>query len=374
MGRGLDIMSDSQKTTTKQSYFKQQEIEISADRIFIKGLAGMAQGLFASLLIATIFKTLGTYIPGTVGEFLIQAAGYATAVQGAAMALAIGHNMKCPPFVMFSLAAVGYAANDLGGGGGPLAVFVVCVCAIFMGKLVSKRTPVDLIVTPSVTILGGVLVANLVAPPIGALSSSLGNLIMWATLQKPFVMGIIISVLMGVILTLPISSAAICAALGLVGLAGGAAVAGCCAQMVGFAVCTYRENKLNGLASIGLGTSMLLVPNLFKKPVLWLPPTIASAITGPIATCIFKLEMNGSAISSGMGTCGMVGPIGVITGWFMPGDEAVAAGALSITPGAFDWIGLAMICIILPAILSFIICEFMRKRGWIKFGDYKLVQ
>ena len=374
MGRGLDIMSDSQKTTTKQSYFKQQEIEISADRIFIKGLAGMAQGLFASLLIATIFKTLGTYIPGTAGEFLIQAAGYATAVQGAAMALAIGHNMKCPPFVMFSLAAVGYAANDLGGGGGPLAVFVVCVCAIFMGKLVSKRTPVDLIVTPSVTILGGVLVANLVAPPIGALSSSLGNLIMWATLQKPFVMGIIISVLMGVILTLPISSAAICAALGLVGLAGGAAVAGCCAQMVGFAVCTYRENKLNGLASIGLGTSMLLVPNLFKKPVLWLPPTIASAITGPIATCIFKFEMNGSAISSGMGTCGMVGPIGVITGWFMPGDEAVAAGALPITPGAFNWIGLAMICIILPAILSLIICEFMRKRGWIKFGDYKLVQ
>ena len=356
-----------------KKYLKEQNIEFSLDRIFIKGLGGMAHGLFASLLIATIIKTIGTYIPGPVGLFLVEAAGYATQVQGAAMALAIGYSMGCPPYVMYSLAAVGLAATTLGGGGGPLAVFVVGVIAIFFGKLVSKRTPIDLIVTPTVTILSGVLLAKLLAPPIGSLATWLGNIIMWATDQRPFVMGIIISVLMGIILTLPISSAAICAALGLVGLAGGAAVAGCCAQMVGFAVCTYRENKLNGLASIGLGTSMLLVPNLFKKPILWLPPTIASAITGPIATCIFKMQMNGAPISSGMGTCGLVGPIGVITGWFQPGEAAVAQGAAAVIPGAVDWIGLILICIVLPAVLSLLISELMRKAGMIKFGDYKLV-
>lgn len=354
-------------------YLKAQNIEFSFDRIFIKGLGGMAQGLFASLLIATIIKTIGTYIPGAVGEFLIEAAGYASSVQGAAMALAIGYSMKCPPYVLYSLAAVGMAACTLGGGGGPLAVYVVCLVAILCGKLVSKRTPIDLIVTPAVTIIVGTLVAKLLAPPIGSLATYLGGVIMWSTEQQPFIMGILVSVIMGIILTLPISSAAICAALGLCGLAGGAAVAGCCAQMIGFAVCTYRENKLNGLASIGLGTSMLLVPNLLKKPVLWLPPTIAAAITGPVATCVFKLQMNGAAISSGMGTCGMVGPIGVITGWFAPSEEAALAGAQAMVPGVMDWVGLLCICIILPAIISLLISELMRKKNIIKFGDYKLV-
>ena len=186
-------------------------------------------------------------------------------------------------------------------------------------------------------------------------------------------MGILVSVIVGIILTLPISSAAICAGLGLVGLAGGAAVAGCCAQMVGFAVCSYRENKLNGLASIGLGTSMLLVPNLLKKPILWVPPTLTAAITGPIATCLFNLRMNGAPISSGMGTSGIVGPIGVVTGWLNPSEAAVKMGEAALAPGAMDWIGMILIFFILPAILSWVISEFMRKRGWIEFGDYKLV-
>ena len=358
----------------KKTFFQQQNIEFSLDRIFIKGLGGMAHGLFASLLIGTIIKTIGTFIPGEVGAFLVEAAGYTAQVQGAAMALAIGYSMQCPPYVLYSLAAVGLASNTLGGGGGPLAVYVISVIAIFCGKLVSKRTPVDLIVTPMVTILVGVLCAKLLAPPIGSLATALGNFIFWATNQHPLVMGVIISVVMGIILTLPISSAAICAALGLVGLAGGAAVAGCCAHMVGFAVCSYRDNKVNGLASIGLGTSMLLVPNLFKKPVLWLPPVVASAVTGPLATCLFKMTMNGAPISAGMGTCGLVGPIGVVTGWFTPGEAALGKGLAAAAPGVIDWLGLILVCVALPALLSWLVSTGMRRLGWIKDGDYKLTQ
>lgn len=365
-------MSNEEKTG-KKTYFQQQNIEISFDRIILKGLSGMAQGLFASLLIGTIIKTIGGFIPGTVGEFLVGVAGYTGAVQGAAMALAIGYAMSCPPYVLFSLATVGYAANALGGGGGPLAVYLICLVAIFCGKLVSKRTPIDLLVTPTVTILVGVLLAAWFAPAIGKIATALGQLVMWATDQQPFLMGILVSVIVGIVLTLPISSAAICAALGLVGLAGGAAVAGCCAQMVGFAVCSYRENKVGGLASIGLGTSMLLVPNLMKKPVLWLPPTIAAAITGPIATCVFKMTQNSAAVSSGMGTCGLVGPIGVVTGWFSPSEVALNAGLSAISPTAMDWIGMILVCFVLPAILSWVISEFMRKKGWIKEGDYALI-
>ena len=366
-------MPKQNESTSDPSYFQQQNIVFSFQRIGIQGLGGMAHGLFASLLIGTIIKTIGTFLPGAVGAFLLEVAGYTAAVQGPAMALAIGFSMGCPPYVLYSLATVGYAANTLGGGGGPLAVYVISLAAIFCGKLVSKRTPVDLIVTPTVTILSGVLLAKLLAPPIGQVAVLLGKVIMWATIQQPLLMGLLISVLMGIVLTLPISSAAICAAFGLVGLAGGAATAGCCAHMVGFAVCSYRENKANGLASIGLGTSMLLVPNLLKKPVLWLPPIIASAVTGPVATCIFHLQQNGAAISSGMGTCGLVGPIGIVTGWFNPGEEAVKAGLSAITPGAMDWIGLVLVCLVLPAVLSWIASEFMRRKGLIAPGDYRLV-
>ena len=360
---------NEQELTGIKKYFKEQNIEISWNRIGIQALGGMAHGLFASLLIGTILGTIGKFIPGAVGAFLAGVSTYTSGVQGAAMALAIGYSIGCPPYVLYSLATVGYAANALGGGGGPLAVYFIALIAAFFGKLVSKRTPVDLLVTPTVTIVVGVLLATFLAPPIGEIATLLGQLIMWATDQQPFLMGILVSVIMGIVLTLPISSAAICAALSLTGLAGGAAVAGCCAQMVGFAVCSYRENKMEGLTSIGLGTSMLLVPNLMSKPILWLPPTITAAITGPIATCIFKMQQNGTAISSGMGTCGLVGPIGVVTGWFTPAVEGVSA----ISPTAMDWIGLILICFVLPAILAFVISEFMRKAGMIKMGDYKLV-
>ena len=241
--------------------------------------------------------------------------GLASLMVGPAMAVAIGSALQAPPLVLFSLVPVGYATNVLGGAGGPLAVLVIAIIAAECGKLVSKETKVDILVTPIVTVLVGIGAAYLIAPPIGAAASAVGNVIMWATELQPFFMGILVSVIVGVALTLPISSAAICAALGLTGLAGGAAVAGCCAQMVGFAILSFRENRWGGLVSQGLGTSMLQMGNIVRNPRIWIPPTVASAITGPIATCLFQLQMNGTAVSSGMGTCGLVGPIGVYTGW-----------------------------------------------------------
>lgn len=358
-----------------KKYFKAQNIEFSFDRIVVKGLGGMAQGLFASLLIGTIIKTIGGFIPGD-GAFrqgLLDAAGFASQVQGSAMALAIGYSMQCPPYVMYSLAAVGAAAVKFGGGGGPLAVYAVSLFAIFFGKLVSKRTPVDLLVTPVVTILSGVLFAEMAAPPIGYIAVAVGNFIMWATTIEPFWMGILVSALMGTALTLPISSAAICAALGLVGYAGGAALAGCCAHMVGFAICAYRDNKAGGLMSVGIGTSMLLFPNLVKKPLLWIPPTVAAAITGPLATCVFKTVQNGAAVSSGMGTCGLVGPISAVTGWLSPSEAAISAGFGAIAPTAFDVVGLIVVCFVAPAVISWAVCALMRRLGWIKDGDYKIM-
>ena len=283
------------------------------------------------------------------------------------MAVAIGGALHCPPLVLFSLVAVGYSANALGGAGGPLSVLVIAIVAAELGKAVSKETKIDILVTPCVTIFAGCGLSMLIAPAIGAAANSLGIVIRWATEQQPFWMGIVVSVLVGVALTLPISSAAICATLSLTGLAGGAAVAGCCAQMVGFAVMSWKENKVGGLVSQGLGTSMLQMGNILKNPRIWLPPTIASAITGPIATCIFGLQMNGPAISSGMGTCGLVGPIGVYTGWV----SDVASGAKEAIT-AFDWVGLLLICIVLPAVLCWALGLLFRKAGWIKDGDLKL--
>ena len=372
-------MSDTKELTGFKKYCAEQNISITYQRILIDGLGGMAHGLFASLLIGTVIQTIGVYlfdinyaIWGQEFSLLVNSRDFAVAVQGAAMAGAIAFSMKAPPFVIYSCLTVGYATNSLGGAGGPLAVFIVTIIAVFLGKLVSKRTPVDLIVTPAVTIIGGVFVATLIAPPIGAAASWLGNLIIWATNQQPFLMGILVSAIMGIVLTLPISSAAICAALGLVGLAGGAAVAGCCAHMVGFAVASYRENGLNGLSAQGLGTSMLQVPNLMKKPILWMPAVVASIVNGPIATVIFKIKMNGAPISSGMGTCGMVGPIGVITGWLSPSEQAVAQGEAAYAAGAMDWIGLLIIAIVIPAVVAWLTSEFMRKKGMIQEGDYKL--
>ena len=352
-----------------KAFCKRKNIEVSAKRYGIDALGAMAQGLFCSLLIGTIIKTLGQQLSIQV---LTDIGTYAMAMAGPAMAVAIGYALKADPMVLFSLATVGWAANSEGGAGGPLAVLIIAIIAAECGKMVSKETKVDLLVTPSVTILVGVGLSMLIAPAIGGAAMKVGDLIMWATDLQPFFMGILVSVLVGVALTLPISSAAICASLGLVGLAGGAAVAGCCAQMIGFAVMSFRENRWGGLVSQGLGTSMLQVPNIVRNPRIWIPPTLASAITGPIATCVFKLQMNGAPINSGMGTCGMCGPIGVWTGWMAPGEKAVELGLSAITPTAFDWIGVLLICIVLPAILSWVFCEICRKIGWIKEGDLTL--
>lgn len=352
-----------------KAFCKRKNIVISAKRYGIDALGAMAQGLFCSLLIGTIIKTLGSQlgIP-----YLVDIGAYAMAVSGPAMAIAIGYALQCPPMVLFSLAAVGWAANAEGGAGGPLAVLIIAIVAAEFGKAVSKETKIDLLVTPAVTIIIGVALAKLIAPPIGTVASAFGLVIDNATKLQPFWMGIAVSVLVGIALTLPISSAAICSVLGLTGLAGGAAVAGCCAQMVGFAVMSFKENRWGGLVSQGLGTSMLQMGNIVKNPKIWIAPIVASAITGPIATCVFKLEMNGAPINSGMGTCGLCGQIGVWTGWVDPSAEAIAKGAAAISPTGFDWLGLVLICFVLPAILCPIINMGCRKMGWVKDGDMTL--
>ena len=352
-----------------KAFLKRKDIEFSLKRYGIDALGAMAQGLFCSLLIGTILNTLGSQ---TGVEIFSTVGGYATAMSGPAMAVAIGFALKCPPLVLFSLAAVGWASNALGGAGGPLAVLVVAIIAAEFGKAVSKETPIDILVTPLVTIFIGVALAALIAPPIGVGAGYVGDLIEWAMELQPFWMGILVSALVGIALTLPISSAAICQVLTLTGLSGGAALAGCCANMVGFAVMSFRENRWGGLVSQGLGTSMLQMGNIVKNPRIWLPAIITSMITGPIATCVFKLEMNGAPINSGMGTCGMCGPIGVITGWFEPGSDALAKGATAIVPTAMDWLGLALICIVLPAVICWALGLFFRKIGWIRDGDLKL--
>lgn len=349
-----------------KAFLKRKNIEITAKRYGIDALSAMAQGLFASLLMGTILSTLGEQA-GI--ELLVTIGGYAKAATGAAMAVAIGFALQAPPLVLFSLAAVGTAANasEVAGAGGPLAVLIVTIFAAEFGKAVSKETKIDILVTPFVTLFVGIGLALWWGPGIGFAASGVGNAIMWATELQPFLMGIIVSVLVGIALTLPISSAAICAALSLTGLAGGAALAGCCAQMVGFAVMSFKENRWGGLVAQGIGTSMLQMGNIVKKPLIWIPAILTSAITGPIATCVFQLKMNGAAVASGMGTCGLVGQIGVYTGWLA---DIAAGEKTAIT--AFDWIGLIMVCFVLPAVLTWLFGCFFRKMGWIKENDLKL--
>lgn len=356
---------DNTKNTVKK-YLK---------RYFIDAMGAMALGLFASLLIGTIFKALGM-IPHC--EFLAQIGGYAQSVAGPTMAVAIAYSLCKDPLVIFSSAAVGYAANLLGAAGGPLAVLFITIAAAECGRLVSKKTKVDIIVTPFVTIFVGGVLSILLAPYIGKLVGYVSDFIGWAALKAPFVSGLIISVVVGIALTLPISSAAICAGLTLTGslaatgsseglaIAGGAAVAGCCAQMIGFAVISFRDNRWGGLLSQGIGTSMLQMPNIIRHPAIWIPPTLASAITGPLATCVFRMRMYGAAINSGMGTCGLLGPIGIVLGWFD------SSNGYPDTVGALDWIGLILICFVLPALLSYVFYLILRKIGWIKDGYMKL--
>lgn len=356
-------------------FLKRKDIIISAKRYGIDALGAMAQGLFCSLLIGTIINTVGkqfnigflTSTVATIAGVDYTVGSLASAMSGPAMAVAIGYALATPPLVLFSLITVGFASNALGGAGGPLAVLFVAIIASEAGKMVSKETKIDILVTPLVTISVGILLSALLAPTLGKAAMKLGTVIMWATSLQPFLMGILVSLLVGVALTLPISSAAICAALGLTGLAGGAALAGCCAQMVGFAIISFPENKWGGLISQGIGTSMLQMGNIVKNPRVWIAPCITSMITGPIATCIFKLQMNGAAVSSGMGTCGLVGQIGVYTGWV----NDVTSGAKSAIT-SFDWLGLIMISFILPAVITPVIHMFVRKAGLVQDGDLKL--
>jgi len=359
-------------------FLDRKDIKLSAKRYGIDAMSAMALGLFGSLLIATIFNAIGL-IPGL--GFFATIGAYGAKAAGPAMAVAIAFALKAPPLVMYSAALVGFVANDMGKAGGPLAVLLIAILAVECGKAVSKETKVDILVTPFVTVFVGGGLSVLLAPHIGTLVGYIGTFIGWATYQQPFVMGLLVSVVVGIALTLPISSAAICAAIGLSGsaaiaagfapdqiegiaLAGGAAVAGCCAQMVGFAVMSFRENRWSGLVSQGLGTSMLQMPNIIKNPRIWIPPTVASAVTGPLATCVFKLQMYGAAVNSGMGTCGMLGPIGVILGWY--------GGAYPANVGFTDWLGLILICILLPAVISWSLCLLLRRVGWIKENDLKL--
>ena len=362
-----------------RAFLKRKDIVFSAKRYFIDAMGAMAQGLFCTLLVGTILNTIGQQfhigflnaVIVTIGKgdgaVNYTIGGLCSVMVGPGMAVAIARALNAPPLVLFSLIPVGFATNYMGDAGGPLAVLFVAIVAAEVGKAVSKETKIDILVTPIVTVLVGVGFAALIAAPVGTAASAVGQAIMWATELQPFFMGIIVSVVIGVALTLPISSAAICAALGLTGLAGGAAVAGCCAQMVGFAVMSFRENRWGGLAAQGLGTSMLQMGNIVRNPRIWIPPTLAAAITGPVATCLFRLEMNGAPVSSGMGTCGLVGQIGVYTGWV----NDVASGAKAAVTG-MDWLGLVLISFVLPAVLTWLIAIPLRKWGWIKDGDLKL--
>ena len=362
-----------------RAFLKRKDIVFSAKRYFIDAMGAMAQGLFCTLLVGTILNTIGQQfhigflnaVIVTIGKgdgaVNYTIGGLCSAMVGPGMAVAIARALNAPPLVLFSLIPVGFATNYMGDAGGPLAVLFVAIVAAELGKAVSKETKIDILVTPIVTVLVGVGFAALIAAPVGTAASAVGQAIMWATELQPFFMGIIVSVVIGVALTLPISSAAICAALGLTGLAGGAAVAGCCAQMVGFAVMSFKENKWSGLLAQGIGTSMLQIGNIVKNPLIWIPPTLASAVTGPIATCIFRMKMNGDAVASGMGTCGLVGQIGVYTGWINDITAGTKAGITSM-----DWLGLVLVCFILPAVLTLVFAYPMRKKNLIKENDLKL--
>ena len=333
-----------------KSFLDRKSVNITAKAYFLDALGAMAFGLFASLLIGTIFTTLGDKlnIP-----FLLEIAKYAKQATGAAIGVAIAYSLNAPSLVLFSATVCGIAGNALGG---PVGAYVATVISTELGKIVSKETKVDLLVTPSVVIISGVLLAMFVGPGINAFMEAFGRFIENATELRPFIMGIIVSVSVGMALTLPISSAALCIAIGLSGIAAGAATAGCCAQMVGFAVMSFKENRWGGLVSQGIGTSMLQMPNIIKNPLTWIPPTLAAAITGPIATCVFQLE--NVPIGAGMGTCGLVGPFGIITA--MPDG------------GARMWLGILLVCFILPALLTWIFGEIFRKLNWIKEGDLKI--
>ncbi|MDO4748020.1 MAG: PTS sugar transporter subunit IIC [Eubacteriales bacterium] len=346
------------------------------NHVFIDGLSGMALGLFATLIVGTILGQIGSYIPGIIGTYIGYIATIAKSLMGAGIGVSIAAKFKYSPLVSVSGGVVGFIAafsnnivngtffNEAGGlaisgVGDPLSAFIAALVAIEVGNLVSGKTKLDILVTPLVTLSVGTIIAVLCGPYIYEVTAMMGDIIQFATEQQPFIMGILISVLMGIFLTLPISSVAIAVIIGLSGIAGGAAVVGCSAQMVGFAVASYRENKVGGLISQGIGTSMIQMPNIVRKPIIWLPPIITSAILGPISTCL--LELSCDASGAGMGTSGLVGPLVTYSSMVEAGSEPYI-------------VIIEIICMlfIAPAILTLAISEGMRKLKLIKFGDMKL--
>ena len=352
-----------------------ETIKKRLNEIFIDGLSGMASGLFATLIIGTIIQQIGLLIPGSIGNYLYMMGKVAAAITGAGIGCGVAVKLKESPLVTLSAATTGMVgafaskiiagtvlvegAMVFAGPGEPLGAFIAAIVGVYIGRLVSGRTKVDILVTPFVCIVSGSAVGLILGPPISAFMTWLGSIINWGTIQAPFLMGIIVSVLMGIILTLPISSAALGIILGLNGISAGAATVGCCANMVGFAVASFRENKVNGLLAQGLGTSMLQIGNIVKKPIIWLPAIIASAVLGPISTMVFQMSNNPTG--SGMGTAGLVGQINAY--------QTMIEGGMSAGMALFQ---IGLMHFVLPAIIALAVSEFMRKKKWITDGDMKL--
>ena len=345
------------------------------DRIFIDGLSGMAQGLFATLIIGTIIQQIGTLIGGSIGDMIFVIGKVAASLTGAGIGIGVAYKFGCSQLVVVSSATAGmvgaFASKLLAGTvlvegtmvyagpGEPLGAFLAAYVGIELGQLVTGKTKIDILVTPLVTIGAGSLVGLILGPPITGFMTWLGSLINWGTEQQPFIMGIVVSVLMGMILTLPISSAALGIILGLNGIAAGAATVGCCANMIGFATASFRENKVNGLLAQGLGTSMLQIGNIVKNPLIWLPAIITSAVLGPVSTMV--LHMTNNATGSGMGTAGLVGQINAYQTMVSEGVSPVIV-----------LLEIAVMHFLLPGIMAFGISEFMRKKGLICEGSMKL--
>ncbi|MDH0659435.1 MULTISPECIES: PTS transporter subunit IIC [Empedobacter] len=336
-----------------KNFLLKKDIQISAKRYFIDAMGAMAYGLFATLLVGTILKTIGEELDiSFLTDIVWPVANQAT---GPAIALAIAYSLRAPQLVLFSSAVIGIAAYQLGG---PLGVFIATIVAVEVGKMVAGETRIDIVITPIITVLVGVILAQIIGPSVQQMMKWIGEIIIFSTDSNPLIMGVVIAVIVGMVLTLPISSAALCLMLELDGSAAGAATIGCCAQMIGFATISFKDNGLKGVLAQGLGTSMLQVPNIYKNWKIWIPPTLASAIIGPIAIIYFNME--NTALESGMGSCGLVGQIGTFNAMKSKYDTSYILTSILILQ------------IIAPAIISYLIYIFMKKKNWIKDGDMKL--
>lgn len=335
------------------AFLERKQINISAKTYFIDAMGAMAYGLFATLLVGTILKTIGEELNVSFLKDVVWP--YANQATGPAIALAIAYSLRAPQLVLFSSAVVGIAAYQLGG---PLGIFIATIVAVEIGKMIAGETRIDIVITPIVTVLVGIILAQLVGPSVHQLMQWIGEIIILATDSNSLLMGIVIAVVVGMVLTLPISSAALCLMLELDGIAAGAATIGCCAQMIGFATISFKDNGIKGLLAQGLGTSMLQMPNIYKNWKVWIPPTLASAIIGPFAILYFN--MKNSALESGMGTCGLVGQIGTFNAMKQDFDSS------------FILLSIVVLHFIAPAVLSYIFYYFMKKKGWIKEGDLKI--